>query len=359
MKYLPIIFIFLASTVASAQQREVDRFRSATLQIIDNAQHNGTTEVQGIRLSDLKSFVENAPIYYYKNVSVTFGSRQCAMWQSRAAEASPIILLNKQCTALSDEDLGAIGLHENIGLAYGRDRNYEISTEILRGKISTRKIIQDQLQEQKTKPFDLKKVLENGGSTGVGGGGDFYDLHFKLEGLKYLKENKYGFVDGIPVELLEIALKKMKIKPASNIEGLIEFRGAGVEGPESVAYIFEKLYRNRNYENLGKIAVMAARLYVLYSSDEIGWTQPTSSESSEKTIREAPGLTQAILMMPTVEGEGVVTWVNTALKNSLPDEDFTRLLQSEQLRIQAIIENSEYQKLFQMYMDSTRVRLAR
>lgn len=360
MKILLIFLTLFVGQLAFAEWGEVGRFRAATLQQIDNAQQKGITEVQGVSLSELRNFVKTAPIYYNGHLSMTYGGRRCAAWQPGSqdnnASSKPFILLNKQCADLPDEDLGALGVHESLGLSAGLDRNYEISTVIVNGKAPESKLIDSSKQLQQLKSFNTQKELYNGGSTGVGGGGDFDDLNFKLQGLKYLQNMSDGYVDGIPVDLLEITLRQMKIAPAANIAGLIEFRGRGFGTPKSIVYVAEGVYRSRDYPHLGMVAYLAARVFLLHASDEIGLTLP-QQQGVPSLVWESPALQQAVLLIPAEDGKHVVTWRNSALQKEMPPAAYQNLLHAEQLRVQALLQDPNYQNLFQTYTHSIQVEL--
>lgn len=358
MKYLLIFLILLTTQISMAFEfGEVARFRKATLETIDKAQQNGITEIQGVQLSDLRNFVKTAPIYYSEHITIRVGGRRCAAWQPavQAQDANgnvdttkPYILLNKQCTDLSDEDLGTLGVHESMGLYGGLDRNYEGTSEILTGHELDSKLINFSLQTEQLKAINLQRELSTGGgSTGVGGGGDFDDINFKAQGLKYLESMPGGYVDGIPVALLEAALRQMTIVPATNTNGLMEYHGRGFGMPKSTVYVSDGIYRTRDYNHLGVVAYLAARVFLLHSPDEVGLTLSQSPRSRDLLNWEAPALQQAVLLFPSEDGRSIVTWRNSALQKTMAPADYQALLQSEQLRVQAILQNPEYQKMFQ------------
>jgi len=364
MKYFLVFLILFAGQFGLAFEfGEVARFRKATLQAIDKAEESGMTEVQGVQLSDLRNFVKTAPIYYNEHLTLRYAGRRCAAWQSsvqaqdsdgKEVTTKPFILLNKQCADLPDEDLGALGLHESLGLSAGLDRNYEISTAILNGHVLDSKMINFSLQSQQLKSLNLQRELSNGGgSTGVGGGGDYDDLYFKLQGLKYLQGVSGEYIDGIPVALLEVTLRQMTIAPASNTNGLMEYHAHGFGSPKSKVYVSEDVYRSRD-ARLGVVAYLAARVFILQSPDEVGLTLP-QPRGSQGLNWEAPALQQAVLLLPAEDGQSIVTWKNSALQKEMAPADYQALLQAEQLRVQGILQNPQSQNLFQSYTKSISV----
>lgn len=270
--------VIIVNPGASTQNlKYIQRFRQAAIRAIENAEKSGLQEVQGISLKKIKQAAEKVRIEYNATIKVRQENRRCAYWNKEAHDVQVIgtnrrvsipakITLYDDCENLSDRDLEAIALHEILGVAFNTDFKYEISTQILSANFAPppkNKLIN-------RKSFDARlKELKSGGSTGVGGGGDFHDLRFKLEGLKYLQSQNTPKIFGIPTELLRIAIQEMKVRPAADIEKLVEFRGPGIEG-DAIAYIMSSLYRDQSAEGLGFLAVFTARLFIIHAPYEIG-----------------------------------------------------------------------------------------
>jgi hypothetical protein len=174
MKNLTVFaLIMLFSVVSLAEQEIITRFRQAAIRAVQVAEARGMTEVQGLRLRDIKDAAKNALIVHYPNVRLRFGNRKCAMWQP-GPTVKPHIYLNADCAEIPDAELQALALHEVLGLGFSLDRNYEISTEILMAgspfgtKIQNPNLIDYQLLAQNQKELRLKREerLSSGGRGG-------------------------------------------------------------------------------------------------------------------------------------------------------------------------------------------------
>ena len=257
----------------------VERFRQSALNAITKAEKLGITEIDGIQLQDMKTAAQNTVIAHDSRLTIRFVNRRCAMWQpftpnvheigtGKIVSISAHIFLNQECASIPEEELGGLALHEILGVNFQRDRNYEISTQILSGKPVSNKNENIQWRNNRKKIFQFNT---SGGSTGVGGGGDTADIRFKLEGVRVLNElaNEKNEVFGIPKDVLYEALLHMSVSPASNVTSLMEFRARELEG-NAIIYVKSIFYRSKTADNLGLWAVYAARLFVLYAPYDIG-----------------------------------------------------------------------------------------
>jgi hypothetical protein len=285
MRLFTVIFLLFGYTqpVFAEDSELVFRFREAALNAVARVEARGETELQNISLSEIKQVIQSAQVVHYPNVSVRIGNRRCARWQpgttamdmrGEQVNIVPHIYLNKACTDLVKDELEGVALHEFLGLGFGADKDYEITSQVLSGGVKKSHIFDTK------KAAEIKRQLQNsrsGGSTGVGGGGDEYDLRFKLAGLRYLQNIEDPTLLGIPLEILEYIVREMRVSPAQDIDHLLEFRSAGVEGARSSAiiYVESSLYRekNPNLENLGLLAVTAAQVFATYAAADLGLSE--------------------------------------------------------------------------------------
>jgi hypothetical protein len=263
------VLIFFLTIQSFANENVVQRFRDAAIATVRDAQAKGIYHINGIKLSDVENAAKTVLISYQKGFSVNYGNRHCASWQNtkdmlvntgpnRKEILPPRILLNEKCTQLTTEQLKGVALHEVLGVTYGVDMNYEISARLLSG----------------TTLFDEEVVatLIGGGSTGIGGGGDYDDLKFKIAGLRKIEElkieNRTSFV-GYSLLTLAKKLLAMDISQASNVDKLAEYRRPGVEQNESKTYIVLNVYRMPDEKSLRSLALLVSVFEATYGLDSI------------------------------------------------------------------------------------------
>lgn len=320
MKFLFFILSLLCAS-AFAEESLVTRFRQAAFSAVETAEQRGQAEVQGIALSDLKRVIRETPVVHYPNVNLKFGNRRCAVWypevqaiqipSGKKVTNAAHIYLNKDCAELSFAELQALSLHEFLGVGFNADRDYSASTEIILGKSKVQPMLLNKTKITET----LKNSFKSGGSTGVGGGGDNHDFRFKKLGLEYLRELGLNRVFGVPTEMLELAIQKMKVSPARDIDQPMEFRAAGIEGPQAVVYIHSDHYRGTNETTLQMMALIAARLFVLYAPEDLGFADSKTGRYFETSTIQTPWI-----VIPDGKGKNIY-FTNPELKESLPEEE--------------------------------------
>jgi hypothetical protein len=348
MKNLMAFALIMLFSGASFAEREViTRFRQAAIRAVEIAESKGVVEVQGIRLSDIKAAAKTALIIHYPNVTLKFSNRRCAMWQPGPG-VQPHIYLNKDCAEVGDADLQALALHEILGLSFHLDRNYEISSEILTAgspfasSIKDSNLIDHQALALNQNEIRRKREekLTGGGAVGVGGGGDVADLRFKVQGLQYLQTfTSIVTTYGIPIELLELAIRNMKIAPASDIALTLEFRGVGVEEGGAIAYIASSIYRNPNSNVLDFLALNAARFFVLYAPEQLGLTE----DFHVPTYFKSHIIKKPFLMMPGLDAE-CITWENPDLTAKMNKKQRDAAIVEEGKKFNALISSPIFQK---------------
>ena len=252
MKQL-LAIVFLSFPLFSHAESDVaNRFRNAALNAVARSESLGIQEVDGIKMSSIKKVAKEVIISYNPNITMVTGNRRCARWQPEAmaktvrdgelveVKVAAGIFLNNDCVKLPDQELEGIAIHEVLGVGFDKDRNYEISTQIMTG--ITRSKVSPLLNRDIVNELHRKTTVERysgGGATGVGGGGDFDDLKLKMAGLTYL--NTYyanvDYVFGVPKDVFMEALLRMNVSPAADIQTDIEFRAAGVERGPATIYI--------------------------------------------------------------------------------------------------------------------------
>lgn len=271
MRILFFVFIFLISEVsfgkdARQSYQVVKDFRQAAVEAIEDAEARGWAEVGGISLQEMKASAKTVNIIYSEQIAIRHGNRGCATWvntkdrlfstaDGNTVNLAPHIRINKKCAALKSEEMKGVAVHEVLGVTLGKDINYEISSQIISG-------VKVDLDRDSDKP-------KTGGATGVGGGGDYDDLKFKVSGLKALNSQPGNTYFGLPKNLLAKALLKATIRPASDIDKIFLFRAKGVEAlDKSITYVNNTIYRNFT-EEAGVFPVYIARHWLLNASDEI------------------------------------------------------------------------------------------
>jgi hypothetical protein len=174
---------------------------------------------------------------------------------------------------------------------------------------------------------------------GVGDGGDADDLRFKVQGLKYLeKYAQVGQVYGIPIELLQLAIRSMKVSAAADIDLLMEFRGTGYEEGRAIAYIKSAIYRDPTEDN-GFLAINAARLFVTYAPEQLGLTDGPSLVSNLQNSRT---IKRPYLLIPGKNGIPI-NWRNPNLTDKMSKKEKEAALKAESERYMGLITDPKYQ----------------
>lgn len=257
-----LVFVLSIQSV-KAEDMIIQRFRGAAVLAVNEARSKGIQSIDGIELADIETAAKTVNIIYQKGLTVHYGSRRCAIWQNskdmlvhvgvnEQVKMAPHIFLNQTCADLDDSQLKGVALHEVLGVTYGADKKYEVSTRILTGNSILNGV-----------NLKSKNLRTSGGSTGIGGGGDYDDLKFKLAGLRQLeifKSEKIVSYAGYTLEVLAEKLLLMDISAASNVLKSVEYRGPGVEQTESKTYILSQLYRSQDESTLGILAVLVSVL---------------------------------------------------------------------------------------------------
>jgi len=331
--YLPQVT--LANSVA-------EEFRQAALLSIEEAQKLGFNNFGTVNFTDLKKFAENVPIGYNPNLTLRVENRRCAMWQNYSdteIKVPPSIYLNGGCLNIPREDLKALALHEILGAGFGADTNYEITLQIKHRKSANTWLLNSEQLKTTIKNFNRNKHGQSGTSTGVGGGGDVDDFKFKHAGLKYLEKIDTEKMWNIPKDLLRHTLFHMAVKPAADISHLIYMRGTNVEenlNRKAVVYVHSRIYRNLEDEALaGHIAVLAARMYLLYAADEMGLVNERVGETKVYTTSS---INKACLAMSQGPNE-IVLWKNTTLLAKYSETEAEEICRYE---IEKLMKSQEY-----------------
>ncbi len=302
-----LFFMLLSAANLGVASDFADRFRQSALSFIVKSEMKGLTQVEGLNLGELKKSVQEVEIVYDSRFTFRVGNRRCAMWQPRTENVNvvgaskritvpPRIFLNETCTKLSVVEMEPLATHEILGAMFNIDRQYEITTQILSAS-SHEPISPEQLQWQSNRRINRSQHQGNGGSTGVGGGGDYDDLRFKIAGLQSLKllAGSSDTLFGIPVKMLREAIFYMKVAPAADIDSIMEFHKMGSHfGREYAVLLIQSPYYRNNHSDLGLLALYAARLFVTYSPLELGFIE--EPEQAEKfTVQQLKQLKGEIL----------------------------------------------------------------
>lgn len=334
---MKIIFslLLVAASARAVDDAIVSKYRNSGIRVLTEAKKNGRSEIDGVVIDEVIDYIRSIKIQH-SGLQVYKAGRRCAAWQNVSAIADPkynmmenYISLNKNCDHVQSIEVAGIMVHEAIGAKLKSDRNYEISSELLM-KSSTSPI-NNLKDEQKInsiseKNRNHKMYLLRGGSTLVGGGGDSDDLSFKVIGLNYLNTFPDQFsLYGIPIGLLKKSIKYMKTAPSSSIDTFLELRQAGVESSrqDSVIYVDSEIYRGKDIKRIEMLAVMAARLYLLYSPDDLNLAETNDDIATTRTwistLIEVP-----YLVFP-IDHKKVIIWENpelSALMSEQQSEDY-------------------------------------
>jgi len=296
----------------------------------------------------MEAAARSALIVYDSSLQVRIGNRRCASWYPaeiiQGKKIPAHIRLNDECASLAEEERPFIALHEILGVSKELDRNYEISSEIM----ANTQILTDKTAHKISimRKENSGAKFASGGSTVVGGGGDFDDLLFKVAGFRYLQARTPGEdFYGIPVSLLKIAIKYMKVTPATDISTDFELRRSQVEGDAANLYVRSSLYRSRDTAELGLLAIQAARLYILFAPDEIHLAK-VHSDSLLDGNWYSPLLELPYMTFP--EGkDGFITWINESLLSGLTEVQRKRAFDSATTQGALARTNPAYKKMRQ------------
>lgn len=345
MKSILSFLLFLASalvyapTQAHADDAVVERFRAAALRGLEQAQRSGVTEANGIPLAEIKNKMQSIAISYDKNLRVQEVSRSCAFWQPASAQYNmpAVIRLNKDCAALSEEQMQGIALHESLGVGANADRRYEISAKVLSG---------DRLNSKMLKSKTTQSL--GGGSTGVGGGGDFRELTFKIAGLKQLNQAGEKF-HGIPVAFVHKALSEMQIYVVTDSPQMLVVKNN--PGNEGFVLINKMLFEEKYSHMLPRLALVAARALLLQNTSWYDLSEDVRASEAGDEISSSPKLTQPYLYIP-YDKTSFRKFENPELVSQMTPAQQQAAQKAAELEAQTILHSEQYQD-FSWFQDAT------